>query len=193
MNEEVKIWQGGVAIDDRGCLSFCNDFNFEGVKRFYMVENFDHNFVRAWHGHKEEGKYVTVVSGAALIALIDLRGIKDWGSIERIRGCIQYSANEAEVKKKWQDFGMYKSEDDPGYTEEDALAVYNVPIQKITCSARKPTVVWIPPGFINGAMNLDDDTRILYFSTKGLGESEGDDYRFEWNTWGADFWDIDYR
>ena len=29
----VKLIDGGVAVDDRGQLSFVNDFNFENVKR----------------------------------------------------------------------------------------------------------------------------------------------------------------
>jgi hypothetical protein len=32
--EETKVLNGGLAVDDRGSVSFVNDFNFEGVKRF---------------------------------------------------------------------------------------------------------------------------------------------------------------
>jgi dTDP-4-dehydrorhamnose 3,5-epimerase-like enzyme len=68
--EEPTLLQGGVAVDDRGMLSFINDFSFAGVKRFYMVENHAQGFIRAWHAHKIEAKYVTVVSGSALIAAV---------------------------------------------------------------------------------------------------------------------------
>jgi dTDP-4-dehydrorhamnose 3,5-epimerase-like enzyme len=61
---------GGLAVDDRGELGFVNDFNFEGVKRFYTVANHRQGFVRAWHGHKREAKYVTAVSGAAVIGAV---------------------------------------------------------------------------------------------------------------------------
>ena len=50
--------EGGLAVDDRGIVSFVNDFDFAGVKRFYMVSNHKAGFVRAWHAHKHEAKYV---------------------------------------------------------------------------------------------------------------------------------------
>jgi len=61
---------GGLAADDRGELTFVNDFRFEGVKRFYTVSNHRQGFIRAWHGHKRESKYVTAVSGAALVGAV---------------------------------------------------------------------------------------------------------------------------
>ncbi len=57
-------------MDDRGQLTFANDFSFEGIRRFYMVENFSTDVVRAFHGHVHEEKYVLVVSGAALVAAV---------------------------------------------------------------------------------------------------------------------------
>ena len=61
---------GGLAADDRGELGFVNDFHFDGVKRFYTVSNYRQGFIRAWHGHKREAKYVTAVSGAALVGAV---------------------------------------------------------------------------------------------------------------------------
>ena len=43
---------GGSHIDSRGTLNFVNDITFFDFKRFYIIENFQNNFVRAWHGHK---------------------------------------------------------------------------------------------------------------------------------------------
>lgn len=64
---------GDIAIDDRGKVSFVNDFDFKDVKRFYVVENHQKGFVRAWHGHKKEGKYVYVSKGAAIIAVVSMK------------------------------------------------------------------------------------------------------------------------
>ena len=75
VKEEPKIIRGGLAVDDRGAVSFVNEFNFNGVKRFYMVENHAQGFVRAWHAHKNEAKYVLVVKGSALIGTVE---INDW-------------------------------------------------------------------------------------------------------------------
>ena len=67
---EPRLMRGAVAVDDRGEVGFVNDFDFAGVKRFYLVANHAAGFVRAWHGHKREAKYVTVVQGAMLIACV---------------------------------------------------------------------------------------------------------------------------
>jgi len=69
---EAKVLNGGIAVDDRGSLRFVNDFNFGDVKRFYQVENHRLGFIRAWHGHKKEGKYVYVSSGTALIGVVNM-------------------------------------------------------------------------------------------------------------------------
>src|SRR5581483_3849375 len=61
---QPKIIKGDKAIDDRGELTFVNDFNFKGVKRFYMVHNYpDTSGIRGWHGHKVEAKYAFVARG----------------------------------------------------------------------------------------------------------------------------------
>ncbi len=33
------VINGKIAVDDRGSLSFVNDFTFDRVKRFYLVNN----------------------------------------------------------------------------------------------------------------------------------------------------------
>ncbi|OGN16253.1 MAG: sugar epimerase [Candidatus Yanofskybacteria bacterium RIFCSPHIGHO2_02_FULL_50_12] len=71
-----QIIEGGLAVDDRGQLSFANNFDFKGVKRFYMVENFSTDTIRAFHGHLKEVKYVFVVSGSAIVAAVELDNIK---------------------------------------------------------------------------------------------------------------------
>lgn len=75
MSTEIKTFRGGLAVDDRGEVTFVNEFDFDGVKRFYTVLNHWQGFVRAWHAHKKEGKYVTVVEGAALVGAVK---IDDW-------------------------------------------------------------------------------------------------------------------
>jgi dTDP-4-dehydrorhamnose 3,5-epimerase len=70
--DAIKILNGGVAVDDRGTVKFVNEFNFNDVKRFYQVENHRQGFIRAWHGHKKEGKYVYVATGSALIGVVNM-------------------------------------------------------------------------------------------------------------------------
>ena len=74
--QQPTIINAGIAIDDRGSLRFCNEFNFveRGVKRFYQVENHRAGFIRAWHGHEKEAKYVYVASGCILFGCFPLEG-----------------------------------------------------------------------------------------------------------------------
>jgi dTDP-4-dehydrorhamnose 3,5-epimerase-like enzyme len=71
----AELIRGGLAVDDRGEVGFVNDFTFDGVKRFYTVSNHEHGFVRAWHGHRNEAKYVMALTGAALVCCLE---VDDW-------------------------------------------------------------------------------------------------------------------
>jgi dTDP-4-dehydrorhamnose 3,5-epimerase-like enzyme len=77
MSSEPKVLVGGLGVDDRGEVGFVNEFDFAGVRRFYTVRNHRSGFVRAWHGHRREAKYVTVTAGAALVAAVR---IDDWNA-----------------------------------------------------------------------------------------------------------------
>jgi dTDP-4-dehydrorhamnose 3,5-epimerase-like enzyme len=70
MSEKVILIEGGISVDDRGELLFCNDFDMTDISRFYQVSNHSSNFVRAWHAHKKESKYIHVASGAVIIAAV---------------------------------------------------------------------------------------------------------------------------
>jgi len=75
MKDKPQIFNGGLAVDDRGEIAFVNDFDFEDVKRFYMVSNHKVGFVRAWHAHKHESKYITAACGTAIVGAVK---IDDW-------------------------------------------------------------------------------------------------------------------
>jgi dTDP-4-dehydrorhamnose 3,5-epimerase len=75
-----RLIRGSLAVDDRGEVGFVNEFDFAGVKRFYTVTNHAIGFVRAWHGHRREEKFVTVVQGAMLIACVE---VDDWQNPSR--------------------------------------------------------------------------------------------------------------
>lgn len=145
METQPKIYNGGLAVDDRGVVSFVNDFNFEGVKRSYMVENHEIGFIRAWHGHKNEGKYVSVVNGSAIVGAISIT--------------------------------------QPNFEYKDP--------QRYVLSSKKPQILWIPPGFANGFKSLEENTKIIFYSTSTLEESLNDDIRFPHDKW--DIWNIEYR
>ena len=146
---EVQVLEGGLAVDDRGTVSFVNNFNFDGVKRFYKVENFSKDVIRAFHGHEKEGKYVFVAHGSIILAAVRMT--------------------------------------DKVNPSKDAK------ISRFVLSARKPAIVFIPPGYFNGFRILEDNSQILFFSTSTLAESKEDDYRVPADYWGAQIWTVENR
>jgi dTDP-4-dehydrorhamnose 3,5-epimerase-like enzyme len=77
MSEKPTKSIGGSYTDDRGTLRF--ERMLKEFKRFYVIQNFDKNTIRAWHGHEREGKYIWVAKGAALV------GVKEMGNDEAPR------------------------------------------------------------------------------------------------------------
>ena len=51
---------------------FANDFDMKSVRRFYTVSNHNSGFIRAWHGHKQECKYIFIVNGSTIIATVKI-------------------------------------------------------------------------------------------------------------------------
>jgi len=62
--------EGGLAVDDRGTVSFANEFNLANVKRFYSVSNHRAGFIRAWHGRRREAQYITAVQGTSVVGAV---------------------------------------------------------------------------------------------------------------------------
>ena len=93
---EPRLIEGGLAIDDRGMVGFVNDFDLAGVKRFYTVSNHEAGFVRAWHAHRHEAKYVTVLQGAAIIGAVK---IDNWENPSKNSNVYRYvlSSNKPSV------------------------------------------------------------------------------------------------
>ena len=75
--EVPHIIKGGRFTDHRGSIDFVNDFHFEGVKRFYFIENVDTSIIRAWQGHRAEKKFFYAIQGSFLMAWVK---IDNWDS-----------------------------------------------------------------------------------------------------------------
>lgn len=69
---EPKLYKGGLIVDERSSISFVNEFHFQDVQRFYIIENHRTGMVRAWQAHKYEAKYVNVVKGSALVCAVEI-------------------------------------------------------------------------------------------------------------------------
>ncbi|MEK7584617.1 MAG: dTDP-4-dehydrorhamnose 3,5-epimerase family protein [Patescibacteria group bacterium] len=146
---EPLFIEGGLAVDDRGSITFANDFDFAQVKRFYMVENVSTEVVRAYHGHAKEAKYALIASGSAIVVAVAM-------------------------------------DDTRAPSKENKVHRY-------VLSSKKPGVLYIPAGFVNGFRALEPQTRILFFSTSTLEESKGDDFRFPTDYWGSELWNVENR
>lgn len=70
---EPKLIDCGSAFDDRGRIRFCMEgVPWDTIQRFYSIKNYKKQFVRAWHGHLLESKYVWIAKGAAMFKLTPL-------------------------------------------------------------------------------------------------------------------------
>jgi dTDP-4-dehydrorhamnose 3,5-epimerase-like enzyme len=144
---EPELLLGGLSVDDRGEVAFVNEFDFSDVKRFYTVSNHEAGFVRAWHGHRNEAKYVLAVAGAALVCCVE---VDSW----------ENPSPELEA-------------------------------QRYVLSDRNPSVLRVPPGYVNGFMTLTPGAKLVFFSTSSLEDSLGDDIRFPARYW--DPWHVEER
>ena len=70
-----KIISGNCHSDPRGSLFYNNDFDATAIKRVYVIENQNTDFVRAWQGHKIEQRWFAAVQGSFEIRLM---AIDDW-------------------------------------------------------------------------------------------------------------------
>lgn len=70
-----QIIKGNQHGDDRGNLTFNNNFSMLPIKRVYTIENNSLDFIRGWQGHQIEQRWFSVVTGSFRISLIK---IDDW-------------------------------------------------------------------------------------------------------------------
>lgn len=165
MVEFPSTYTGELRIDDRGILSAINQVSFEKVKRMYIVENFNTDTIRAFHGHKVEEKQALVVSGSALIVLTEL----DFKGIGHML--------------------------DPGVPipEDFVPKVLHSKFLRHVASARIPELITIPAGWANGFRALEPNTKILFFSSTTLAEAAIDDYRIPFDELDAEIWQVKNR
>ena len=70
------LFIGGISRDKRGSVSYNNNIILKNIKRFYLVKNKIKNYVRAWHGHKIEAKYIICIAGKAKISAVKINNFK---------------------------------------------------------------------------------------------------------------------
>ena len=75
LKDEIEILDGENFFDHRGGIASMNNLSFEGVERFYIIENADTEVLRGYHGHKSERKWFYCLSGSFTMSLVK---IDDW-------------------------------------------------------------------------------------------------------------------
>lgn len=63
--------------DERGTITFNNEFDASEIKRIYTIENHSPNFVRGWQGHKIEQRWFACMKGEFEISVIELDDFKN--------------------------------------------------------------------------------------------------------------------
>lgn len=66
------LLNGNFHRDERGIITFNNDFDPSEVKRIYTIENLSTDFVRGWQGHQIEQRWFACVAGEFEISVIKI-------------------------------------------------------------------------------------------------------------------------
>ena len=138
---EPKKISGNRIFDNRGSVRFNNNLEFKNIKRFYTVHNYNKNFIRAWHGHLREEKFIGCIKGTFQVSAVRIDNKKP------------------NKKNKVFTFTLNQSDND---------------------------FIYVPKGFANGSMSLENNSELLIFSTASIQDSLKDDIRFDykyWNPW----------
>ena len=68
----MDILEGNKHEDDRGIITYNNEFDISKIKRIYTIENHSTDFVRGWQGHKIEQRWFASMKGKFEISVIEI-------------------------------------------------------------------------------------------------------------------------
>ena len=66
--------------------------------------------------------------------------------------------------------------------------VKNNTVERYVLSSKKPQILYIPENYANGFKALENNTSVIFYSTKLLKESARDDIRYPFDYWGKEIW-----
>ena len=76
-----QFLEGKKHQDERGIITYNNDFDATSIKRMYTIENADLHFIRGWQGHKIEQRWFSAMKGTFKIQILSIayfeKGLKD--------------------------------------------------------------------------------------------------------------------
>ena len=70
--EKVTIVEGEIFRDARGQISSLNAFDFQDVKRCYVIHHPNKSVVRGWNGHQFEKKWFYCIKGVFTLGLVEI-------------------------------------------------------------------------------------------------------------------------
>lgn len=113
--EGINVIEGGVATDERGCLTHFNALDMSEVQRCFFLNHPDVDVVRAWSAHRCEKKWFTVVKGAFTLALVK---IDNWEapSPDLVPEIFHLSAEEPKVICVPEGYANGMKAEEPGST-----------------------------------------------------------------------------
>lgn len=71
------LLEGKKFRDERGSISFNNEFDASEVKRIYIIQNESIDFTRGWQGHAIEKRWFAAVCGEFEISVIKIDDFKN--------------------------------------------------------------------------------------------------------------------
>jgi len=71
------IFEGRRHEDERGIITYNNDFGASQIKRIYTIENHSTDFIRGWQGHKVEQRWFACMKGSFEISVIVVDDFKN--------------------------------------------------------------------------------------------------------------------
>lgn len=87
---DPQMIKGNKHTDERGNLTYNNDFSMLSIKRVYTIENNSLDFIRGWQGHQIEQRWFSAVTGSFRINLIE---IDDWVSPSKDLPMLEFILN----------------------------------------------------------------------------------------------------
>ena len=67
-----QLLEGKKHQDERGIITYNNDFDATSIKRVYTIENVDVHFIRGWQGHKMDQRWFSAIKGTFKIQILSI-------------------------------------------------------------------------------------------------------------------------
>ena len=71
-SNQLPITVGNRHNDERGIITFNNEFDTSEIKRIYTIENHSLDFIRGWQGHKVEQRWFAAMKGEFEVSVIEI-------------------------------------------------------------------------------------------------------------------------